>query len=53
MVFFIVLKKHIVVSIVKFIMEYKQCDNKVYDGMCVRVVVIFTVDLWSNAYINC
>ena len=43
--FFIVLKLYIVESIVKFIMGYKQYDNKVHNGMCVRAVVIFTVGL--------
>ena len=38
-------------SIVKFIMKYKQYGNKVHNDMCVRVVVIFTVDLSSNVYI--
>ena len=50
---FIVLKLHIAERIVKFIMKYKQYGNKVHGGMCVRVVVIFTVGLWFNAYINC
>ena len=35
------------------VQEYKQYGNKVHNGMCVRVVVIFAVGLWSNACINC